>query len=257
MAFRFVVDCCGEDHSLTFRDGKLHVDPVSHDVDVERGLIELGAPTPTCLLFLDAADPEASMSGKKFSSHLEWVLWEIELRGMMSDYEFNYLAVDFFRRVVPSLQKLGITLNGIQATDLPRELMRCIDDWDEERMKALLKATREWMKAADSRVLKLSARWARSSRDDDELGDRVRDLKAAIYAAHTLDDATYFIFSNVASSVDVSYIGEAARWAQVAKGYSVSRENEELAIAHERAWQIEHLFKAISVIQEGKPWPSS
>lgn len=57
MAFRVRVRCSGGHHELLFEDdGTIVIDPALHDLDLERGLGELGAKLPGCVRSYDAYD---------------------------------------------------------------------------------------------------------------------------------------------------------------------------------------------------------
>lgn len=262
MAFRFIVDCSGEDHELMYDRGRLHVDPAHHDEDLERSLAEMGAELPYCLRFADAADTKTDISTTEFSTHLGWLLWELLSGGMLADYEFNRVTVDYVRPVLPFLAPYHVTFDGVPSADLAEFFMETQRSNEaSRRLQGVMNALNGWADKEEYRVRKMigdasEAEHRGQSTKADKLVQRSNSLQSAVWAARAAHAASYVLYRSSGSSPDVSYIEDAARFCRLAKSSSVSAENWNLAMEAEERWQIQHVLKAVASIQEGKPWPS-
>jgi hypothetical protein len=261
MAFTLIVACSGELHELTYDRGRLHADPTHHDEELERTLVDLGAKLPKCLVFVDAADTSAPVAPEDFDNHLLWLLWEILVAGMLTDYEFDRLTIDFFRRVAPNLTQIPAFFDTIPASQLVDFMVDVAQGHDANRLGNVRNDLGHWADtmAYNSNLLLGQAseaeRLGQASKAD-RLIAKAKHERSASFAAQCADAALWAVYRSTGNSPDVSYIEDAARFARMSKGAEASEDNWQFTLDFEERWQIRHTLEVIAAAQKDEPWPS-
>jgi hypothetical protein len=264
MAFSLTVENCGgETHAVRINaDGSVSVDPDTHDVELERSLVELGAKEPKCLSYVGryAQNPFHIVGDVKYMLRDDPTVCFYET-GINS-----LLACDFIEhvfRIVPdhSSERAKLLQEGLgQARtyySLPDILMPYVErPQDSEYLYKASVARGTLVRTGDIMAVKVDQPEPTRVNSEQDIRNKDSILRLCLAFITVAHGAHSNSFKSAKLQEVARTCVRACSRQVLPESFKTTPRAHLIAEGAESDWQIARTVAVLTAIIEGKPWPS-